>query len=97
MKKKLRLKTTTPENKVFLSPFVFGKEEAQRRLMKPTLKERAGTMIELLEVTNYPSIAVWSERRHGKCSITIETLRSKISVIEERWEVMKSANIRKDA
>ena len=56
-----RLKTTTPKNKIFFSPFVFTQEEGMRRIHKPLFKERTGTVTELVRVSRYPKEAVWNE------------------------------------
>ena len=91
MKEMIRLKTTTFAGKVFLSPFVFHKKEALRRIEKPALEEPIGTTTEMLPVHIYSAASVWTKKKFGPEAIRVETLIEKITMAEQGWEVMELA------
>ena len=91
MREMIRLKTTTLAGKVLLSPFVFHKKEALRRIEKPTLKEPKGTTTEMLPVHIYPSAAVWTKKRLGPEKKTVKGLAEYADLAQQGWEVMELA------
>ena len=95
MKEMIRLKTTTLAGKIFLSPFVFHKKEAVRRIENPALEDKGNTT-EMLPMSIYPYAAVWTKKRFGSNVILIETLISRVIKAEKAWEVMKLAYNRED-
>lgn len=109
MRELARLKTTTPSGKIFLSPFVFFKKEALRRIEEPKLQEPETVIhedgkiqilknvTEMIPTRFYPSAAVWTERKFGSEVIRIETLIEKIALAQRAWEVMELAYNRKNA
>jgi len=99
MKELTRLKTITSKGKVFFSPFVFKEEEAERRAKSAskTFERKTGSKTELVKVSRYPRTAVWCLKKHGPSKKNIESLISHIKAVRLRWEVMESANNRKDA
>lgn len=55
-----RLKTTTEAGKVFLGPFVYTEDFAERRVRKISSWHRKPT-IQILKVDRYPKIAMYAE------------------------------------
>ena len=91
MKEMIRLKTTTPAGKVFLSPFVFHKKEALRRIEKPVLEESEGTTTEMIPVKTYPAASVWTKEKFGRDKMRTPTLIKRITTAQRAWEVMELA------
>jgi len=86
----LRFKTTTPEGKVFLSPFVYDLDTVQtnRKLMRFKKLVRK-SKIEPVEVSEYPVDAIY---HWGLKTLDITEFVKKVKLTESLWEDLNNDN-----